>query len=142
MKVALSSKSPDFNVFNPLLKFYKKSGLDLNSPYPEYEKKAVKFLSNLDQKIQVMILESQFSPEHAPFEFKEFKNDDERYLWIHGFQNFYRAVNNIMNNYVPQSLGDEGAERQNTLKKEVFNPAGYNQPNIRPSRSSYSLLFE
>lgn len=140
MRVYINPKA--LPVFASLFGFYKTTGLDLSSPYEAYTSAAEKYVESLESDIKEMILHSSFDPNSTLFRFTKTQNDNEKYLWIFGFQNFYRAVNNLLSNYVPESLNDRGAERQTFLKREAFEHIGYNQPKLSRNKSSYGLLFE
>ncbi len=144
MKVELNDQSTlnRENAFGPLFNFFQqRPGLNANTPYEVLEAVAKDFLEATEDPVKQAIKESVYYPNNDLFRFMEVENDREKYMWFYGFQNFYRAVNNALKNYQPQSLKNTGAEPQFILRKDAFKHIGHNEPSIESSRRSYASLF-
>ncbi|MCX2430900.1 hypothetical protein [Pedobacter sp. GR22-10] len=145
MKVALKSqylRRKDGASYSTLINYYQGSRLNKNSESEDYERVARKFIDDFENEIIVISKHSISLEDDEVFTFTKVSNPNERFYWFFNFLNFYKALNNILEDFVPRSFSSEGAERQAVLTKDAFRMIGHNETKIKHSKSSYSRLFE
>ncbi|WP_439695833.1 hypothetical protein ACFGVS_23660 [Mucilaginibacter sp. AW1-7] len=128
------------HAYELIFDFFRERSLNADTPYAELEQQAREFLARIDDVQKQAIACSEYSPENDLFDFSDVSSY-ERYNWFYGFQNFYRAVNNILKNYTPETERTKGAEPQYVLKKDAFRYVGHNESNLEHSHYGYASLF-
>lgn len=127
--------------YNEIFEFFKGTDLNADTSYPILEATANDFINRTDQSVHRAILDSVYHPASDLFIYPEQTDPFERYSWSFGFQNFYRAVHNVLTGHKPLSLQSNGAHPQYVLKSDAFEYMGHNDLNIKPSKASYASLF-
>ncbi|RZJ47953.1 MAG: hypothetical protein EOO44_21760 [Flavobacterium sp.] len=144
MEVNLNQGSPlnVGNVYEPLYRYYlEQASIDANTPYNLIENEARSFLEHTDEVQRAAISQSEYHPNSDLFLFEEDLPEYDKYLWLIGFQNFYRAVNNLINSHTHTILKEEGADAQYVLGRDAFKYVGHNSLNIERSKKGYASLF-
>ncbi|WP_295793950.1 hypothetical protein [Mucilaginibacter sp.] len=127
--------------FNQIFDFFKSTEIIADTPYPELKQKAQEFLAGADQMTKNAILNSVYQPAGDLFDFPENLDPYDRFAITFGFQNFYRAVHNVLTEHTPLSLQSNGAKPQYVLTKDAFDYMGHNDLEIEPSKAGYAALF-